>query len=141
MEKVYIFDKADEDKLKKMLAYDPYTDPSIIPPAKKGEEADRDKVIKENMEKLAQQDKFFNIIFARQEYDLREGGSIGMDAGKIYLYIKASDDFLSKAEARLKQNFDSFKIASTEESEKVISFIKEEQKRSDEGFGLLFGGG
>ncbi|MEM0149645.1 MAG: hypothetical protein QXW10_01995 [Candidatus Micrarchaeaceae archaeon] len=141
MERVYVFDKADEEKLKSMLAYDPYTDPSVIPPAKKGEDENREQAIKANMERLAQQDKFFDVIFARQEYSLREGGAIGMDDSKVYLYLNAGDEFIGKAEMRLKQNFKSFKRASAEDEQKIIKFIKDEQKRSDEGFGLIFGGG
>ncbi|MGC8652193.1 MAG: hypothetical protein ACP5UH_03005 [Candidatus Micrarchaeia archaeon] len=141
MERVYSFDKAEEEKLQHMLAYDPYTDPSVIPPAGKGEDPEREKAIKANLEKLMQSDKFFDVIFARQEYSLREGSSMGMDEGKVYLYIKAGEDFLAKAEEKLKQNFQSFKRVDEAEEQKVISFIKEEQDRSNAGFGLIFGGG
>ncbi|MGC8669580.1 MAG: hypothetical protein ACP5TL_00290 [Candidatus Micrarchaeia archaeon] len=140
MERVYTFAKADEEKLKSMLAYDPYTDPAVIPVAKKGDEQGRDQLIKENLEKLAQKDKYYDVIFARQEYSLREGGSMGMDDSKIFLYLKASEEFLTKAEEKLKSNFESFKHASPEDEQKVIKFIKEEQERSDAGFGLIFGG-
>ena len=39
-------------------------------------------------------DKNLNVIFARQEYSLREGTSLGLDPNKCYLYLKANDEFL-----------------------------------------------
>ncbi len=140
VERVYIFDKGDEEKLKKLLSYDPYTDPSIIPPGR-GDDPEREKAIKANMEKLANDDPLYDVIFARQEYSIRDGASLGLDENKIYLYIKANEDFIAKAELKLKKNFESFKRASLEEEQKVIAYIKDEQERSNAGFGMIFGGG
>ncbi|MGC8687294.1 MAG: hypothetical protein ACP5RM_01175 [Candidatus Micrarchaeia archaeon] len=133
-ERVYEFDKSEEEKLKKMLAYDPFTDPSAIPPSKDGASAEN------GIAKLAEKDKYYDVIFARQEYSLREGASVGLATDKVFLYLKANDEFFPRAEEKLKANFQSFKRASPEAESKLVAFIKEEQERSNEGFGMLFGG-
>jgi hypothetical protein len=137
-ERVYEFDRSEEEKLKKMLAYDPFTDPSVIPHSKGSNEGAPSS--ESNIAKLAEKDKYYDVIFARQEYSLREGASVGLAPDKVYLYLKAKDEFFPRAEEKLKANFSSFKRASQEVESKLVTFIKEEQERSNEGFGMLFGG-
>ncbi|HUC39057.1 MAG TPA: hypothetical protein VL944_02915 [Candidatus Acidoferrum sp.] len=121
---VYEIDAAESESLKKFLEYDPYLDKSL------GEE---------ELKKL-NTDKEANVIFSRQEYSLRDGASLGLQRGKFYLYIKANDDFLKVADAKLKKSFKSAKRASREEEEKFISVIEEEQNRGNAGIGMIFGG-
>lgn len=149
--RVYECDKSEADALKKVLEYDPYLDPSRIPKSRydekelkklspeeqKAYEEDEAKR-KEAMKKLSE-DKFANVIFARQDYDLRDGGMFGLDSGKYYLYLSAPDDFLSLAEERFKNEFKSIKRAPKEVEEKVTAKIKEEKDKVNVGLGSIFG--
>ncbi len=121
---VYEIDSSEVEAFKKFLEYDPYLDKSL------GEE---------ELKKL-NDDKLANVIFARQEYSLRDGRALGMPDGKYYLYIKANDDFLRLAGEKLLKNFKTVKRASKEAEEKFISIVNEEEERANAGVGSIFGG-
>ena len=123
-ERVYVCDEAEYPALKKTLEYDPYLDKNL----------DEAKL------KELQSDKYANVIFARQEYSLRDGASLGLDKSKYYLYLKANDDFMAAADDRLSHEFKSVKRAKAEEEGKVISVINDEQSRANAGFGSICGG-
>ena len=141
--RVYVCERSEVEELKKVLSYDPYLDPNLIPPSvtpsgKKESEltdeerkqiADREMVVAENLKALSESPKG-RIIFARQEYSLRDGASLGLDDKMAYLYLSASDDFLDGAEKRFREEFKSVKRASKEDEAKVISMIKEEEERA-----------
>ncbi len=152
-EKVYAFDKSDMEKLNKMLAYDPYLDKTLLPdmppeledkkyleqhPEMKEKAEEMRKRIEDAKGKL-KNDRYLNVIFARQEYSLREGSELGLDNSKCYLYIKANDDFVGRAEDRLKHEFGSFASTDPDTEAKVVKFIHEEQDRANAGFGSIFG--
>ncbi|MGC8662436.1 MAG: hypothetical protein ACP5RT_01470 [Candidatus Micrarchaeia archaeon] len=120
--RVYIFPIEKKEKLKEMLAYDPYLDP---------------KLSKEDIEKL-REDELANVIFARQDYELRDGGSINLDSSKCYLFLNAQEDFLRKAEIKLK-SIEGMERAPPDLETKVSMFIENERKGVDEGFGSIFG--
>jgi hypothetical protein len=148
--RVYECSKSEVEELKKVLSYDPYLDPALIPPSQKGsdkpmdkmtpeelkEMEERSKAISESMAKLGQKAK---IIFSRQEYELKDGASVGLKSDITYLYLNAPDEFLSGAEERFKTEFKTIKRANKEEEEKVMNAIKEEQERANAGFGSIFG--
>ncbi len=152
-EHVYSFDKEVMEKLSKALSYDPYLDKNLLPDMPKEfedkkymEEHPEMKEKKDEIEKRIQEakrrlneDKSLNVIFARQEYSLRDGSSLGLDKDKCYLYIKANDEFIASAEERLKNEYDSFVKADSATSEKVISTIHDEEDRANAGFGSIFG--
>ncbi len=121
---VYEVDASEYDALKKFLEYDPYVDKSLS---------------EEDLKKL-NAEKAYDSLFSRQEYSLREGASLGLEKGKYYLYINASEDFLKVADEKLKKNFKSVKKASKEQEGKFISIIEEEQNRGNAGIGMIFGG-
>jgi hypothetical protein len=123
-ERVYVCDEAEYPALKKALEYDPYLD----------------KGLDEAKLRELQDDKYANVIFARQEYSLRDGASLGLDKGKYYLYLKANDDFMNSADDRLTREFKSVKRATPEEESKVVGAINDEQSKANEGFGAIFGG-
>ena len=120
--RVYICPIEKENELKKMLEYDPYLDP---------------KIKEEDLKKL-REDEMANIIFARQDYVLKEGASINMDPSKCYLFLNAQDSFFDKAEKKLK-SIEGLERAKPDIELKVIMFIDDERKRADEGFGSIFG--
>ena len=152
-ERVYSFDKAAMDKLSKALSYDPYLDKNLLPDMPK--EFDDKKYLEQHPEAKEQyealqkriedakdrlkNDKSLNVIFARQEYSLREGTSLGLNPDKCYLYLKANDEFLKNAEDRLKDEYESFAKADDETSQKVIKAIHDEEDRANAGFGSIFG--
>jgi len=100
-----------------------------------------DKISKEIDEALARlkSDKELNIIFARQDYEIKSGAELGMDPNKQYLYLDFSDDLWDLAEKKLKNAVKSIQRLDQESEKKVIAAIEEERTRSEEGFGLLFG--
>ena len=148
--RVYECDKSEAEALKKVLEYDPYLDPKLIPPSKGEKEL---KMMSEEEKKLAKEeevksmeaikklheDKYANVIFTRQGYSFRDGATLSLDSSKSYLYIDASEQFLGLAEERFKREFKTVKRVSGSEEEKVIAIIKEEEDRAATGFGSIFG--
>ena len=146
---VYICDRADVDRLKKMLAYDPYLDPNIIPHRSEKDlermsdedkklMAEEDKRVSENLAQL-KSDVFFDVIFARQEYELIDGVTLGLDKEKYYLYMKSNEEFLEKSDKKLEKNFNGVKRADKITENKVIAFVEERNSKADAGFGSIFG--
>ncbi len=132
--------KAETEQLKKVLAYDPFTDSSIIPPAPEKmtpEEAKaRAQKIDEAKKKLPE--GALTVIFGRQEYSLKDGPTVGLK-GDFYLYINSSDDFLKGAEGRFSREFKTIKRADPADEAKVIETIRAEKDKAAEGFGSIFG--
>ncbi len=121
--RVYFCDEKDLDKLKALMEYDPYLDKS------------------KTEEELAalKQDKAANVIFARQDYQIKDGISIGMEKDKCYLYLSANEDFLTLAEPKLLSAIESAKRADSETEKKIILMIEEEISNSESGIGSIFG--
>lgn len=149
-ERVYECDKAEAEALKKVLEYDPYLDPKLIPQSKsekdmKNASEEEKKAFKEEEEKKREalsklaQDKYANVIFARQEYSLRDGVALDLDSNKVYLYLKASDQFLGLAEERFKNEFKTIKRSDSGVEGKVIGIVKAEEEKANAGFGAIFG--
>ncbi len=152
-QRVYECDQSEAKELKKILAYDPYLDPNIIPKSREVDDKqmaqmseDEKKAYKEQEEKVQaaikklKSDKFLNVIFARQECELREGKAIGQDNGKLYLYVKAPDEFFPTAEERFAHEFKTVKRAPAEVEKKFIEIKEDEDSRANAGFGAIFGG-
>lgn len=151
--RVYVLNEADATGLKKLLEYDPYLDPNLTPkipdswydeeylkkhPEIAKEAAEKKKATEEILNKL-KNDEAANIIFARQDYVLKDGLSLGLDRSKYYLYLSADDDLLSKDELKLKKNTASLARADSETEKKVIAAIDNERQKSEEGLGFIFG--
>lgn len=123
-ERVYEFDIAEQQLLKKTVTYDPFVDVSVT---------------KEQLETI-KQDKYASVIFARQNCILKDGNLLGLDKAKCYLYLKAEDHFIGPAEEKLKRDFKSFRRADKAAEDSVISKIKDEESNSNSGVGMIFGG-
>jgi len=89
--------------------------------------------------KKLSEDKLANVIFARQDCDLREGRMLGIDTNKSYLYIKATDEFLDLAEERFKKEFKTIKRADPEIEKKFIAIKADEESNANAGFSSIFG--
>jgi hypothetical protein len=149
--RVYECDKSEAEALKKVLEYDPYLDPKLIPQSKsekdlKSMSEEERKKAKEEDEKTQEaikklhEDKYANVIFARQGYSLREGASLGLDSNKSYLYLDANDQFFVLAEERFKREFKTVKRTGQKEEKTVTDAIKAEEDKAAVGFGSIFGG-
>ncbi len=57
---------------------------------------------KAELTKVLEADPYANDSFARVGYKLKDGSSVGEDKAKTYIYISASEEFLKKADERLK---------------------------------------
>ncbi|MCL5430499.1 MAG: hypothetical protein M1504_03410 [Candidatus Marsarchaeota archaeon] len=151
--RVYECEASEAQKLKKLLSYDPYLDTNLIPKTREVTEKDLANMSEDEKKRIAEQDSaakaaleklrndpLANAIFARQDCDLREGKSIGIEDSKSYLYIKATDEFLDLAEQRFKKEFKTIKRAPSEIEKKFIALKEDEENRANSGFGMIFGG-
>lgn len=151
--RVYVLNSSDAPALKKMLEYDPYLDPNLIPKTPKEwddadymkkhpelaqEAAKKKKDADDAMNKL-KNDKEMNVIFARQDYQVKDGVSLGFDREKSYLYLSADDAFLEAGEAKLKKSIGSLQRATQDVEKQIIDRIEEERQKSDQGLGFVFG--
>lgn len=121
--RVYSCKAEEAQTLKKMLEYDPYLDKSLS----------------EAQLAALKSDPNANIIFARQDYQLKDGISLGLDRDTYYLYLSAVDEFLEQGEKKLKESIKSFQRVDPELEKKVIATLEGERKESEEGLGLIFG--
>lgn len=86
--------------------------------------------------KMLEADPYADDSFARTGYKLKDGGAIEEDKGKVYLYIKASEDFVKKADEKLK---DVAKPAAPEVEKRIAAKIEKEEEEAESGFGSIFG--
>lgn len=91
---------------------------------------------KKDLTEILEADPYAEDSFARVEHKLKEGKAIGQDEDKCYLYLNTSEEFLKKAEERLK---DLVKECSEEISKKIIEDIQKEEEQATSGFGDIFG--
>jgi hypothetical protein len=150
--RVYSCDSSDVQALKALLSYDPYLDPKLIPSSSekddkalaKMDEGEKKKYyeeqanVKENI-RMLKEDPMMNIIFARQDYVLKDGISLGLDRNKSYLYLKADDSFFGLAEKKLKENVKSAERVEEDTERKIIESIDSEREAAEQGLGSIFG--
>ncbi len=105
------------------MEYDPYLDKS-----KSEEEVSK---LKEDTEA--------NIIFARQDYNIKDGISMDLEREKGYLCISANQEFLEKGEEKLKKSIEGLQRADEKTENKVIEIIEAERNQSEQGLGAIFG--
>lgn len=86
--------------------------------------------------KILESDPYAQDSFARVGYRIRDGATLGEDKTKIYVYISSSEDFVKKADERLKEVAG---IVQGENAARIIKKIKEEEEAAESGFGSLFG--
>ena len=98
------------------MEYDPYLDKS-----KSDEEISKLK-----------EDKEANIIFARQDYQIKDGISMDLDREKSYLCISANQEFLEKGEEKLKKSIEGLQRADEKTENKVIEVIENERNQSEQ---------
>jgi len=86
--------------------------------------------------KILEADPYADDSFARMGYKVKDGGVLGEEKAKLYIYMSASDDFLKKADEKLKGVVQRCK----EDVEKRIAEkIKAEEESAESGLGSIFG--
>lgn len=151
--RVYVLNASDAAALKKLLEYDPYLDPNLAPKTPKewddpkylekhpeiAQEAGQKKKQAEDAMSKLRNDKEANIIFARQDYQLKDGVSLGLDREKSYLYLSADDSFFAGAEEKLKKSIASIERVQQDTEKQIIDTIEKEKQKADQGLGFIFG--
>ena len=61
-----------------------------------------DSAKKAELTKILEADPYAQDSFARAGFKVKDGAMVGEDKGKTYVYISASDEFMKKADERLK---------------------------------------
>lgn len=86
--------------------------------------------------KILETDPYAQDSFARIGYKMKDGAVLGEDKGKVYLYVKADDAFLKKADALLK---DVAAHAPAEVEKRVVEKVLKEEEEAESGLGSIFG--
>ncbi len=121
--RVYTCGSEDASALEKLMSYDPYLDMSLS----------------EQQIAALKDNESANVIFARQDYNIRDGISTNLDVKKYYLYLSASDEFLEKADKKLRESIKSIARADKVTEDKVIALVEGDRQQSELGVGSIFG--
>ncbi len=85
---------------------------------------------------LLEADPYAKTSFSRNGYKVKDGAIVGQDREKIYIFLKASDDFAKFA----KEQFTGIATeCKPEVSAAVSKFIEDEENSAQTGFGAIFG--
>ncbi|MFH2106470.1 MAG: hypothetical protein ABII22_04365 [Candidatus Micrarchaeota archaeon] len=95
-----------------------------------------DIVKKKEMLAILEADPYAEDSFARIGYKLKEGAAVGEDEKKLYIYLSASEDFIKKADAKLKEMA---KPADCKVEQRVVEKIEKEEESAESGLGDIFG--
>ncbi len=79
---------------------------------------------KAEITKILEADPYAEDAFARVGYKMKDGAAVGEDKEKLYIYISASEEFIKKADEKLK---DLAKPTSDDVAKRVIKKIEEEE--------------
>jgi hypothetical protein len=91
---------------------------------------------KKEMTALLEADPYAGDSFARMGYKAKDGEFLGEDKAKMYVYIKASDDLLKKADEKMK----GLAVRCKGDVEKrIIEKIVAEEESAEAGLGNIFG--
>jgi hypothetical protein len=91
---------------------------------------------KAEITKMLEADPYAADSFARTGYKLKDGAVLNEDTSRLYVYFSASEDFLKKADEKLKGVAQRCK----EEVEKrIVAKIKAEEESAEAGLGGIFG--
>ncbi|MBI5229232.1 hypothetical protein HY991_03915 [Candidatus Micrarchaeota archaeon] len=91
---------------------------------------------KAQLTKILEGDPYAEDSFARVGYKLKDGGALGQDKGKIYVYVSANEDFIKKVDEKLKP----VAVHCKPDIEvAIIKKITEEEESAESGMGAIFG--
>ncbi len=86
--------------------------------------------------KILEADPYATDSFARTGYKVKDGGVLNEDKAKLYIYFSASEDFLKKADGKLKPVASRCKA---DVEKRVVEKIKAEEESAEAGLGGIFG--
>lgn len=95
-----------------------------------------DSAKKADVTKILEADPYAEESFARNGYKIKDGGVLGEDKTKFYIYMSASNEFIKKADEKLK---DLAKPAPAEVEKRVVEKVQKEEEEAESGFGSMFG--
>ncbi|MFH1520214.1 MAG: hypothetical protein ABID61_01070 [Candidatus Micrarchaeota archaeon] len=95
-----------------------------------------DSAKKADVTKILEAEPYAEDSFARNGYKIKDGAVLEEDKTKFYVYMSASDEFIKKADEKLK---DIAKPAPVEVEKRVIGKVHKEEEEAESGFGSLFG--
>ncbi|MFN7991269.1 MAG: hypothetical protein U0R44_03890 [Candidatus Micrarchaeia archaeon] len=91
---------------------------------------------KAELTKILEAEPYADDSFARVGYKVKDGAVIGEDKAKAYIYMSASDDFIKKADEKLKSLA---KPAPADVEKRIIEKVLKEEEEAESGFGSIFG--
>ncbi|HLD60128.1 MAG TPA: hypothetical protein VI912_03980 [Candidatus Bilamarchaeaceae archaeon] len=91
---------------------------------------------KKEIIKILEADPYEQDSFARIGYKLKDGSSLEEDKTKLYIYFSASNEFLKKADEKLKDLIN--KINPVVEK-RITEKIEKEEENAESGLGDIFG--
>jgi len=91
---------------------------------------------KKDLTAILEADSLAEDSFARAGYKLKDGKFLEEDEKKCYIYISASDEFIKKADEKLKEIA---KPLSGDNEKRVVEKFKKEEEQATSGFGDIFG--
>ncbi|MFH1221809.1 MAG: hypothetical protein V1492_01855 [Candidatus Micrarchaeota archaeon] len=91
---------------------------------------------KGDVTKILEAEPYAADSFARVGYRIRDGGSLSEDKTKMYIYISSSEEFVKKADERLK---DVATVLKADVAARIVGKIKAEEEAAESGLGSLFG--
>ncbi len=91
---------------------------------------------KTEVTKILEADPYADDSFARVGYKMKDGAVLDEDTGKTYIYISASEEFVKKADEKLKGLAAPVK---SDVEKRVVEKIHKEEEEAEGGFGSIFG--
>ncbi len=91
---------------------------------------------KADVNKILEADPYVEGSFARTGYKAKDGTVLGEDKAKLYVYMKASDEFLAAADKKLEGIL---KRCPKEVEDRIYKKIQEEEEAAESGLGDIFG--
>jgi len=91
---------------------------------------------KAELMKVLEADPYAADSFARTGYKVKDGSVLNEDKARTYVYVSASEDFLKKADEKLKGVAQRCK---PDAEKRVIEKIQAEEESAEAGFGGIFG--
>ncbi len=85
---------------------------------------------------IVEADPYGHTSFSRNGYKVKDGTVVGEDKEKVYVFMKATDEFAKFAKEALK---DVAAVCAPEVAARVSKKIEEEESNSQVGFGAIFG--